>query len=485
MATGIIESMFDQPGDEVPSGDAGVALLAGTIDSLAGLGQDVNDATRIDRIALLEQVKSAAAAAQAVETAAFADSQRAAQVEAGVAAERASRGVAAQVALARKVSPFEASRYVGWSRILTRELPSTFAALRSGQTSEWRAMLVARETAWLSREHRAEVDADLAPRLPSLGNRRVEAAAKTAAYRLDPHGYVDRVRGAVKDRRVTLRPAPDVMSRLGALLPVAQGVACQTALGKHADTLISQGDSRGRGQIMADTLVERLTGQTSADDVSVEVCLVMTDHALLDGGDEPAHLVGHGPLPAPLARDLALALGDEDAAPRWIRRLYTDPGGERLIAMESRRRCFTPAQRRFITLRDQTCRTPWCDAPIRHVDHVTPHEQGGPTAVANGQGYCQACNHARQAPDWRAAAASNGGAGVRVVLTTPTGHRYRSRPPDPPHAARITRHREPATTSPVERIVLRLLRVSRPGSPARSAHIADPTSCRCGSRRAT
>jgi hypothetical protein len=418
--------MFDQQGDGVPTGDAGVALLAGMVDALAGLGQQVGDAARIDRIALLERVK-------AVETAAFADSQRAAQVADGVPAERARRGVAAQVALARRVSPFQAGRYVGWSRILTRELPSTFAALRDGGTSEWRAMLVARETAWLSREHRAEVDADLAPKLPSLGNRRVEAAARTAAYRLDPRGYVDRTRGAVKDRRVTLRPAPDVMSRLGALLPVAQGVACHAALGRHADSLISAGDSRGRGQIMADTLVERVTGQAAADAVPVEVHLVMTDQALLDGGGEPAHLLGHGPLPAPLARELAL--GGGQAGSRWIRRLYTDPAG-RLVAMESRRRCFTPAQRRFITVRDQACRTPWCDAPIRHIDHVTPHQQGGPTAVANGQGYCQACNHARQAPGWHAEAPPGVGSGLEVSLTTPTGHRYRSRAPDVPRARR-------------------------------------------------
>ncbi|MCW2522495.1 MAG: hypothetical protein JWO63_830, partial [Frankiales bacterium] len=95
------------------------------------------------------------------------------------------------------------------------------------------------------------------------------------------------------------------------------------------------------------------------------------------------------------------------------------------------------------------------DAPIRHIDHVTPHEQGGPTAVANGQGYCQACNHARQGRGWKAEASH--GAGVEVVLTTPTGHRYRSRPPDPPRAPR---GRRPQTASPVEPAVLRLLRAA-------------------------
>ena len=53
---------------------------------------------------------------------------------------------------------------------------------------------------------------------------------------------------------------------------------------------------------MADTAVERLTGQATADGVPVEVHLVMTDRTLLGGDPEPAELDGYGPLPAPLAR---------------------------------------------------------------------------------------------------------------------------------------------------------------------------------------
>jgi uncharacterized protein DUF222 len=404
-------------------------LLAEFVTKLAGLEQGVDDSVRIDRIRLLEELKSAAAAAQAREAAAFAASQRAQQLADGVPAERATRGVAAQVGLARRVSPFEATRYVGWSTILTTELPDTFAALQSGQLSEWRALVVARETAWLSRTHRAAVDRELASELSRWGNRRVEAETKKAAYRLDPAGYLARIRGAESDRRVTLRPAPDTMARLGGLLPVAQGVAAYAALGQVADTLIAAGDPRRRGQIMADTLVERVTGQATADSVPVEIELVMTDRTLLGTDTEPGEIVGYGPVPAAVARKLALS--GRTQAPRWLRRLYTHPGTHRLMAMESRRRCFTQAQTTFITLRDQRCRTPWCDAPIRHIDHVRSAEHGGSTHVDNGQGYCAACNYAREAPHW-SATTPTGRAGDHVVTITPTGHQYVSRPPDLP-----------------------------------------------------
>ena len=427
----------------VPVRTAALALVR---DVLAGLDQDVDDAERIDRMRLLEDIKAQAAAAQARETAAFVASQRAEQAAQGVPADRVGRGIASQVGLARRVSPFHAGRYVGWSMILTTELPCTFAALQAGRVSEWRAIIVARETVWLSREHRAIVDADLAPQLESWGDRRVAAEARKIAYRLDPEGFVARSRAAEADRRVTLRPAPDAMARLTALLPVAQGVACLRALQQAADTVIAQGESRSRGQVMADTLVERVTGQSQAEDVPVEVGLLIDADTLLGDSDEPAHLDGYGPIPAQTARDLIHRPRTD--VPRWLRRLFKRPKSGELIAMESHRRLFTRAQRRFIQLRDQTCRTPYCDAPIRHTDHVVPKEHDGPTSVHNGQGLCAACNYAKEAPGWQARPGPN----QQIVITTPTGHRYRSRPPDPPGAKR--------ERSPVEQRLAELLHVA-------------------------
>jgi hypothetical protein len=318
---------------------------------------------------------------------------------------------------------------------LTAELPETFAALRAGVVSEARAMIVARETIWLSREDRTAVDAEIAPRLHDLGDKRLEATVKKIAYRLDPRGYTERASAAAADRHVSLRPAPDTMARLGSLMPVQQGVACYAALNRAADTAIASGDTRNRGQIMTDTLVERVLQQQSADAVPVEVNLVMTDTSLFApdaaGGNEPALLDGE-PIPAPIAR--ALVLDAADDTPVWLRRLYTTPNGRQLAAMESTRRDFTPAQRRFIRLRDQRCRTPWCDAPIRHADHVRTVLDDGATHVDNGQGYCQACNHAKQAPGWRTEVVSRAGP-HEIEITTPTAHRDRSRAPDIPRVA--------------------------------------------------
>ena len=164
----------------------------------------------------------------------------------------------------------------------------------------------------------------------------------------------------------------------------------------------------------------------------VEVKLVMTDQTLFNhgaGSDEPAMVEGFGPIPAELARRIALIASAE--ATLWLRRLYTDPESAHLVAMESGRRAFSGGLAEFLVTRDQICRTPWCDAPVRHGDHVVPREEHGVTSAENGQGLCEACNYAKQAPGWYARPGPTG-AGDVIETVTPTGHTYRSRAPDSP-----------------------------------------------------
>jgi hypothetical protein len=405
--------------------------LGSLLERLGGDESSASDAERIDLIAALEALKGAAAAAQARLTVAFDASQRRDQAAQGFPAKKQGLGVAGQVALARRDSPNRGARQLGLARALVTEMPHTLRALGQGRISEWRATILVRETAVLSAQHRTEVDAALADRIDALGDRGVEREAKKLAYALDPGSVLRRARKAEADRRVSVRPAPDTMSYVTGLLPVAQGVAVHAALTKHAATLRAAGDPRTRGQIMADTLVERVTGQAKAPDVPVEIQLVMTDRSLLTGDDTPARIVGHGPVPAALGRALMRAGKTGEAARVWVRRLFTSPSTGDLMAMDSRRREFPLSLRHFLVIRDEVCRTVWCDAPIRHADHVIRSADGGETSADNGQGLCEACNLAKEAAGW-AFTTSEGGAGDAVTVRTPTGHRYTSTPPDPP-----------------------------------------------------
>ena len=215
-------------------------------------------------------------------------------------------GIGAQIALARRESPAKGSRLLGLAKALVTEMPHTLAALETGQLNEWRATLLVRETACLTAADRAAVDEELAAdtgTLAGAGDRRLVAAARTAAYRLDPRSVTERAAHAATERHVSLRPAPDTMCHLTALLPVAQGVAVYTALTRHADTLRTAGDPRTRGQAMADALVERTTG-TPGGISGIEIQLVMTDRTLFQADAEPARLPGYGTVPAGWARTL-------------------------------------------------------------------------------------------------------------------------------------------------------------------------------------
>jgi hypothetical protein len=282
----------------------------------------------------------------------------------------------------------------------------------------------------------ADLCADVTRRV-GWGNKRVEAEAKKIAARLDAAAVVERARKAPDERCVTIRPAPDTMTYVTALLPVAQGVSVYAALKREADVTF---DGRSRGQVMADTLVERVTGQPADQPVSVALNLVMADTTLVGGDDEPGWLDGYGPVPAEVVRVLVGDAVNDQKAKASLRRLYRHPKSGQLVAMESRSRMFPKGLGQFIGLRDQTCRTPYCDAPIRHLDHAVPRRQGGRTSVLNGLGECEACNYAKEAAGWAVTTTEDNGTHT-AEFETPTGATYRSTAPPlpgPPIRRRMT-----------------------------------------------
>ncbi len=466
-------------------------------------------------------------------------------------------GVAAQVALARRESPAKGTRLVSHALALTRHLPHTLDALATGLLNEYRAGLVARLTSHLSPELQAAVDAQViganGQQVGTWGDRELERHVRACADGLDAAGAAERARVAESERRVTIRPVPDTMALLTAVLPVAQAVAVHAALARAAATAKAGGDPRTKNQIMADTLVALVTGQETASDVPIEIQVIITDRALFDGDDTPAHIPGYGPVPAawvrhlltpdpedtddtedidldsepdehvgqprrgaadsdvdllnldpepdeqdapspPETRDSDVDLLDPDhpaeghrdppsgsassrpapspqrpppsftppvpslactppvpparefrRAQTWLRRLFTHPATGTLVAMDSHRRVFDGGLRRFLITRDGTCRTPWCDAPVRHLDHIRRWTDGGPTTAANGEGLCVRCNLTQEQPGFsirlvhRGPMANDGpdcgtphedsGVPHTVELTTPTGHTYVSSAP--------------------------------------------------------
>jgi hypothetical protein len=165
---------------------------------------------------------------------------------------------------------------------------------------------------------------------------------------------------------------------------------------------------------------------------------------MLMGLDEPpGELRGYGPIPAALAREIT-------AGGTWTRLLTDSQSG---TLLDHGRTIYTPpiGLADHIRARDVECRSPICrrSATDADLDHTIAWNDGGTTCEHNLQAGCR--HHHRlktHAPDWTVIQSPDG----TVTYTTPTGHRYTSRPhdyrPDPPPDQHPPEHDPPLDDDP-------------------------------------
>lgn len=393
----------------------------------------------------LAELQSAISARLARVVVAAHDIQGESDAARGIARADTKRLVGSHVGFARRCTPHRGDAFVNLSHALAEDMPHTLAALAAGVISEHDASRVVRETTGLTRAERARVDDGIKDDLGVAASGRLAELAKDLACQTAPETVARRRRAAEAERRVSLRPAPDNMCRLSAFLPVKDGLACMSALNAAADAVRATAADAGheappRDHVMADTIVERITGRAPHQGAfGATVNLIVPLETLL--GDTPARVPGYGPVPADLVREW-VATGDP-TGPK-LRRLFTHPGTGDIVGMDSRARSYPGLLARLVLFRDQTCRTPWCSAPVRHTDHIVRYADGGATSERNGQGLCARCNYGKEHPDYTV----TGHAGRTVIRTA--GFTLTGRPPAPPGSP-------PPTDSHPERTLMEVL----------------------------
>jgi hypothetical protein len=189
---------------------------------------------------------------------------------------------------------------------------------------------------------------------------------------------------------------------------------------------------------------------TRVPDPPVTVHLVLP-LSTLTGGNEPAELLGHGPIPAPLARDLLLRteaghgtgppdhpgnpgrhqhlehpvtvlLREDVTFTRWL----TDPTG--IVTTTGTRTYRPPAGlARTIRARDLTCRFPGCRTPATRcdLDHTTPWPTGD-TSPQNLTALCRGHHDGKTKNRWNVTLDPTT---ATLTWTAPTGHTYTTHPP--------------------------------------------------------
>ncbi|WP_426936607.1 DUF222 domain-containing protein [Brevibacterium sp. LE-L] len=384
---------------------------------LRGLDQGDTEAETLARITALEELRSAVVAAQSNEAVAFEALRIGRDRLNRVPAIDCGKRAGDEVGLAKKVSPGSGRKFLSTARTIVIGMPNTFKALAKGEISEDKARIMVDETAVLADADRRKVDTRMKRSLEPTGLRSLRAEVRALSAEMDAEAAAKRAAKAATNRRVNLTVIDDGMARISAILPLPQAVAAYESLRAGAESITVAADAGGRNrqQVLADTFVERLSGQSSATAVPSEIHLLVEAESLLSDGLVPAWLPGFGPLPAKTAREFVAA----NEAKMFISRIFTRPDDGQLVGMDSKSREFTGRLRQMITFRDDVCRTPWCDAPIRHADHARPVASGGATTWENGSGLCASCNYAKEHPGWKHEATAEG-----LRVTTPSGRSY-------------------------------------------------------------
>lgn len=117
--------------------------------------------------------------------------------------------------------------------------------------------------------------------------------------------------------------------------------------------------------------------------------------SLAHGSRAPASVPGLGVTSVDAARDFIAKELDRGSRLTY-RRVFAHPETGELLAMDSRARAFPAGLAKLVTMRDDRCRGPYCDARISQIDHVGRWADGGHTSWSNAQGLCQRCNLAKE-----------------------------------------------------------------------------------------
>jgi hypothetical protein len=307
---------------------------------------------------------------------------------------------------------------------LVARLPDTLALLESGAITLRHAAALVEATHQLTDATAAEVEARVLPRAGRQTVARFRACVHRAVLAVDPRSAQQRHDEALIDRRVCGRPVNDGMGELWALLPLDGLAGVMSALDAAAAAKAPE-DGRTMDQRRADALValaaQGLLDPSLPDQQGRRPAIQVTVAAstLLGLDDRPGELDGYGPVPAVLARALAI---DPSGS---LRRLLVDDSG---LLLDYGRETYRPPQALadYVIARDRHCRFPGCSRRARRcdIDHQVPFDAGGPTAACNCQCLCEHHHRLKHQSGWRV----DGDPAGELMWTSPTGHVYRSPP---------------------------------------------------------
>ncbi len=379
------------------------------------------------------------------------------------------REVSLELGFAMRVSDRTVQGRIGNAFALTRSFARTFDAWHAGEIDAGHAWAISHHGIGMPDAERARYEELCLTAAATESPARMTQAAKAIAAAVCPDLFADRTRAAAEERQVRLYELGDGLSRIIADLPAAlahaivdrltqaataardlecptdaaesepaesptasappaAGERLVTGAKEHATRSHSCGcPARTLDQIRADVFCELLLTGTPHANLPEELAATITARiqvtipVLTLAGDDsagPALLAGFGPIDPDMARRLA------GLAPGWDRVFLDADSGEPLAVDRYR---VSAHLRRYLTARDERCRTPTCTRVVHgcDVDHTVDAARGGPTDVHNLAHLCRRHHVNKHHTGFRVRQIGHG----VLEWTTPTGRRYLDRPP--------------------------------------------------------
>ena len=302
---------------------------------------------------------------------------------------------------------------------LDRERPILATGMRDGAVTLDQAQVIRRAldtlparvdsaTVALAESHLVAQAADFGPKeLGRLGRRILDVVAPEVAEAAEADRLADLEADAAARTRLTMRRRGDGTTRISGIVPDAVATRFATYLEAFANPRAQRDEpatdpltrlpypkrlGEAFGQFLEAAHPSRLPvhgGDATTVIVTIPLASLRADLATAD-------LLGAGLVPGDDLTGDRITAGEARRLACTARILPAVLDGTSLpIDLGRAKRLFTPAQRKALLIRDQTCRAEGCDTPGTWCDahHLDPWSAGGPTDLANAVLLCSHHHH--------------------------------------------------------------------------------------------
>ncbi|HVF21112.1 MAG TPA: DUF222 domain-containing protein [Mycobacteriales bacterium] len=323
-----------------------------------------------------------------------------------------------EVSCALSISGYHAERMVETARALEARLPATRTAMLDGLLSYDHAAHLAQGTRDLTTAGARQVEAELLGKAMNITPKRFAKKVAMAAAKVDPAGAEKRYTKAKADRHIETYPREDGMASLYAYGPAADiatiALACDTLARRTDDDGRTLEQKRFDALLVMATLGLAQPGNPTRKRRPAQIFIKMTPHAARGLAEDPAELLGYGPIPASAARDIA-----DDA--EW-KAFLVDSADQAFLGLSTT--SYRPTRRLddHIATRDETCTFPHCgqSADLCDTEHAIPYNQGSATDEQNCAPMCRRHHRLKTHGGWQVIRARDG----TVTWISPLGLTY-------------------------------------------------------------